>query len=269
VLTGVRVANLGVNVPPAVAAARLAELGASVTKVEPPGGDPVEVAAPEWYAALTAGQDVVVVDLKAGVPDELLASCDVLLTSTRPQALVRLGLGAEDVRARFPRLVHVAIVGHAAPDDHVPGHDLTYLADVGLLAPPALPRTLVADLGGAERAVSAALALLLARERTGDGGRAEVALADAAAAFAQPLRHGLTAPTGILGGGYPLYGMYRASDGWIAVAALEPRFRDGLLAELGLATPDADALASVFATRTATEWATWAAERDLPIAAVR
>ena len=260
----VRVVNLGINVPGAVAGARLRDLGAEVTKLEPPGGDPLALAAPEWYAQLVEGQEVRVVDLKAGLPDEL-AAADLLVTSSRPAALARLGLDWETLHGAFPRLVHVAIVGHVSPD-HAPGHDLTYAAAHGLLVPPRLPRTLVADLGGAEQAVSTALALLLARERTGVSGRVEVALADAAAAFSAPLLHGLTAEGGVLGGGYPLYGLYRARDGWVALAALEPHFRERLLAELGLDDADHETLERVFAERRAAEWAAWARERDLPLA---
>jgi len=267
-LAGVRVVNLGINVPGAVAGARLRELGAEVTKLEPPGGDPTAIAAPAWYASLVEGQDVRVVDLKAGLPHDDLAAADLLLTSTRPAALERLGLGWEALHAAYPRIAHVAVVGHAPPDDGTPGHDLTYTGAHGLLAPPLLPRTLLADLGGAERAVSTALALLLARGRTGEGARAEVALADAAEAFAAPLRHGLTTPGGWLGGGYPFYGLYRASDGWLALAALEPHFRDRLLAELGLDAATHDVLADVFGRRSAAEWDAWARERDLPLAPV-
>lgn len=264
-LEGVRVVNLGINVPGAVAGARLRDLGAEVTKLEPPGGDPLALGAPGWYAQLVEGQELRVIDLKAGLPDDELAAADLLLTSSRPAALERLGLGWETLHAAFPRLVHVAIVGHPPPDD-TPGHDLTYAAAHGLLVPPLLPRTLVADLGGAERAVSTALALLHARERTGEASRADVALADAAAAFAEPLRHGLTAEGGALGGGYAPYGLYPTGDGWIALAALEPHFRERLLAELGLDEADHDALTRAFAERTAVEWVAWARERDLPLA---
>ena len=268
-LAGIRVVNLGINVPGAVAGARLRELGADVTKLEPPGGDPVAVAAPDWYASLVDGLAVRILDLKVGLPHDELAAADLLVTSSRPAALERLGLGWGALHAAHPRLVHVAIVGHPPPDDGVPGHDLTYAGAQGLLAPPLLPRTLVADLGGAERAVSTALALLLARERSGVASRAEVALADAAVQFAAPLRHGLTTDGGVLGGGYPFYGVYRTSDdGWIALAALEPHFRDRLLAELGLDDATHGALAEIFAGRTAAGWAAWARERDLPLAAV-
>nr|WP_242822428.1 CoA transferase [Thermaerobacter marianensis] len=144
--------NLAVNVPGPVAAARLQALGATVCKVEPPGGDPLAAAAPAWYEELTAGQEVVRLDLKTpagrAALDERLAHADLLLTAQRPSALARLGLGPAALARRFPHLVHVAIVGYPAPRQEEPGHDLTYLAETGLLDPPALPRTLLADLGG-------------------------------------------------------------------------------------------------------------------------
>jgi crotonobetainyl-CoA:carnitine CoA-transferase CaiB-like acyl-CoA transferase len=151
----------------------------------------------------------------------------------------------------------------------VAGHDLTYVAALGLLDPPALPRTLVADLAGAERAATAAVALVLGRERGGSERYAEVALEDAAAFFALPLAHGITAEGGFLGGGDPCYGLYEARGGWIAVAALEPHFRARLVEGLGLAEADHRAFAAAFRARTPAEWEAWAAERDLPLAAVQ
>lgn len=266
-LAGIRVVSVAVNLPGPAAAMRLRDLGASVTKVEPPGGDPLETASPELYALLSEGQEVVRLDLKD--PDErnrlhaLLARADVLLTSSRPSALARMGLARPELESRHPRLVQVAIVGHAAPGQEQPGHDLTYVAAHGLVRPPCLPQVLVADLGGAERAVTAAALLLLARERGGGERYAEVALADSAAFFALPYAHGLTADGGPLGGGSPFYGLYPAKDGWIALAALEPRFRERLTAEL-----DGEPGDESFAVRTRAEWERWAAERDLPIAAV-
>lgn len=265
-LAGTRVVNVAVNVPAGVAAARLAELGAAVAKVEPLGGDPLEAGAPDLYRRLTNGQEIVRRNLKDETLDDLLEQADVLLTSSRPSALARLGLAWSELESRYPRLVQVAIVGHAAPDQERSGHDLTYLARYGLVAPPGLPQTLAADLGGAERAVTAAVALLLARERGGER-YAEVALADAAETFALPWTYGLTVPGGILGGGLPFYGLYEADGGWIAVAALEPRFRERLVDELG-AEPTHDAFAAAFSERTPGEWERWADERDLPIAAV-
>lgn len=272
-LAGMSAVTLAVNVPGPAAAARLVEFGATVTKVEPAGGDPLVRFAPEWYASLSADQKVRRLDLKfapeRGELDALLAGADLLLTSSRPASLERLGLSWEALHAAYPRLCQVAIVGHPAPRQDKPGHDLTYLAGWGLLSPPDLPRTLLADLAGAERAAGAALGLLLARERGLGTGYAEVALSEAAASFAAPLVQGLTSPGGILGGGLPGYGLYRTSDGWIAVAALEEHFLYRLLLELGVEKADREALEEAFRERPASEWERWAAERDLPVAAVR
>lgn len=268
-LAGFSVVTIAVNLPGPVAAARLRGFGAEVTKVEPPEGDPLEASAPAWYRELAAGQPVVRLDLKDEARraelDRLLAAADVFLTAQRPEALERLGLGWDALHSRFPRLSQIAIIGYRSPDASRPGHDLNYVAAHGLVAPPELPRTLVADLGGAEAAVSAALAAVLARDRTGEGAFVEVALADAAERFAAPLRHGLTADGGVLGGGYPGYGLYETSDGWVAVAALEPRFAQRLCDELGLDGLSHDGLASRFREQAADAWERWAAERDLPI----
>jgi crotonobetainyl-CoA:carnitine CoA-transferase CaiB-like acyl-CoA transferase len=269
-LDGIGVVNLGVNLPPDAAAHRLSALGATVTKVEPPAGDPMIAHAPTLYRELTTGQDVVRLDLKDRVDRDrlhvLLARADVLITATRPSALARLGLAPDDL-ARHARLVHVAIVGHAAPAQETAGHDLTYLAPHGLLAPPGLPPTLAADLAGAERAATAAAALLVGRERGGPR-HAEVALEDAARFLALPLVHGVTARGALLGGGNPFYGLYETAGGWVAVAALEPHFRARLIQRLELEKPWGAALRARLRERDADAWERWAREQDLPLAAV-
>lgn len=271
-LEGVRLVTLAQNVPGPAAAARLWSFGASVVKVEPPGGDPLASSNPAWYRALTVGQEIAQLDLKSDAGrdrlDERLAEADVILTSSRPAALARLGLSPDELSARYSRLCRVAITGYPAPREDAPGHDLTYLADLGLLSPPEMPRTLLADLAGAERAVSATLALLLDRERGLGAGYAEVALAEAAAFFAQPLRYGITKPGAPLGGGFPGYGLYEARDGWVAVAALEAHFWKSLLLELELEEATREDLEEVFLQKPAEEWEQWATERDLPLVAL-
>lgn len=272
-LHDMRVLTLAINLPGPVAAARLRELGAVVVKVEPPQGDPLETAKAGWYRRLHEGVEILRLNLKEPADQarlhEELARTDLLLTSTRPSALRRLGLAWEELHARYPRLTQVAIVGHPPPEEEVPGHDLTYQARLGLVAPPDLPRTLLADLGGAQEAVNAALGLILMRERGAGSHYASVSLADAAAFFAEPLRRGMTNPDGLLGGGWPGYNVYRAREGWVALAALEPHFWKRLNEELGLATPSREQLQTVFGTRTAREWEAWGATRDLPLAALR
>lgn len=272
-LAGIAVVSLATNLPGPAAAALLCKFGASVTKVEPPGGDALAKFCPAWYRALSAGQRVISLDLKHsgdfGKFEKLLGKTDLLLTASRPAALERLSLGWKRIHRKFPSLCQIALVGYAAPRDHVPGHDLSYLAGVGLLEPPGMPRTLLADLASAERLVSTGLALLLARERTGSGSYAQVPIAEVAEDFSQPLRYGVTSPHGMLGGGSPGYNVYRTADGWIAVAALEPHFWENLQMELGLKNANYQLLAERFLTRSSNEWERWAAKRDLPIAAVR
>jgi crotonobetainyl-CoA:carnitine CoA-transferase CaiB-like acyl-CoA transferase len=250
VLQGTRLVTLAQNVPCPAAASRLQDLGASVVKVEPPNGDPLASANPAWYGALTAGQEVVQLDLKDASHrarlDEYLAEADVLLTSSRPGSLARLGLGQEELRVKYPRLCYVAITGYPAPYEDTPGHDLTYLAEWGLLSPPDMPRPLLADLAGAERAVSATLVLLLSRAEGRRGGYAEVALSETAALFARPLRYGITKPGAPLGGGFHGYGLYEARDDWISVAALERHFWERLLLELDLENATREDLEEVF-----------------------
>lgn len=275
-LEGVRVVSLAINLPGPLAAQRLHQLGASISKVEPPTGDPLEAACPDWYRVIHDGQQSVRLNLKSAPDkarlDSFLRECDLFLTSHRPSALKRLGLSWPELHERFPRLTQVAIVGYPSPDQELPGHDLAYQARLGLIANTAveLPRTVLADIAGAQQAVEASLGVILARERGQGSLYAEVSLADVAAYFAEPYRRGLTAPGGFLGGGLPGYNLYAChGDTMIAVAALEPHFWQRLIENLSLADPDKTQLQAVFLTRTASEWETWAQKHDLPIAAVR
>ena len=261
-LVGVHVLVCAVNLPGPATGARLKQLGATVTKVEPLSGDPFATLSAHWYRDLTDGLDVRRMNLKDDASraalNDLLMLADVLITSSRVGSLRRLGLDHETLRGQFPRLCHVAIVGHAGDDAEIAGHDLTYQAHAGLLQHGAMPQSLIADLAGVERAVNATLRLLYVRERQervrksqsallgNDSGEvpavglyAEVSLTDAARAFAQPLAYGATKPDGLLSGSDPFYCVYESANGFIALAALEPQFKTRLLAELQLGTLDA------------------------------
>lgn len=274
-LSGVTVVNLAINVPGPYAAARLHEMGAEVIKVEPPTGDTLNLIAPKWYSDLAQGMTVETVDLKS--PEglsrihDLLAEADVFITSHRRATLKKLGL--YDAHLDHPRLCHIEIVGDVENPD-VPGHDLTYQAAAGILEPPNNPKILAGDITGSEQAVSAALALLLRRTTTGEGGRTTVGLRQGAEESAGPLQHGLTAPDGILGGAVPGYGLYQAADGWVAVAALEPHFAAGLASAAGNGDGDIDVATSrepleqFFSDKTLAELSEWAAEHQLPITPV-
>src|SRR6516164_3532702 len=238
ILQEARVVSIATNLPGPLAVARLRAMGATVHKIEPPGGDLLERASPAWYRQLHEGIAVERIDLKDVAERQrlipLLARANLLVTATRPTSLDRLGLGWSQLHERYPQLSQVAIVGNPAPEEELPGHDLVYQAERGLVRPPHMPSTCLADLGGALEAVITALQLLWAARTGASGSRVAVSLSASAAWFAEPLRRGLTSPGGHLGGGFAGYGLYRTSDGWVAVAALEAHFQTALAAGLGI-----------------------------------
>ena len=170
-LTGTRVLSLALNLPGPAALMRLRKLGARCTKLEPPTGDPMQSYRPEAYVALHTGVRVVQADLKSETGRKVLqrelARTDVLLTSFRPSALKRLGLDWRSLHRQFPQLCQVAIVGAPGAAAEIPGHDLTYMAEQGLIQGLNLPPTLYADMGGALMASEAVLQVLLQRGLAG------------------------------------------------------------------------------------------------------
>ncbi|USQ75914.1 CoA transferase [Ornithinimicrobium cryptoxanthini] len=271
-LAGVRVVSLAGTLPGPVAARRLRAEGAEVIRVEGPGGDILRTVAADLVDALVGDQQVIRLNLKEPADrarlHELLDEADLLLTSSRPSALARLGLTREVVAQRWPRLGWVAIVGETGERAEEAGHDLTYQAQAGLLgAGTELPRVLLADLSAAERVVTECVLALRQADLHGSGGYAEVGLVESARDLGEPLRHGLTAPGGILGGGHPAYAIYLARSGRVAVAALEPHFWARLLDLLGIGGTHAE-LAAAFLERDAQDWEAWGSEHDVPVVAV-
>lgn len=284
-LHGVRILSLALNLPGPAALWRCARMGATCTKLEPPAAhgqpsaDPMAIYSPEAYRALHPGMRIVQAHLKTESGQALLhtelADTDVLITSFRPSALCKLGLSWETLHERYPRLSLVRIVGAGGAHTEEPGHDLTYLADAGLLTSTEMPATLYADMGGALMASEAVLQALLTRAQTGEGQCLEVALADAAAWLAQPRTWGLTTPEGDVGGQHAGYRIYPCADGRVAVAALEPHFAARLCAAAGLpAQGDAAtlraaathvAVAAFIVTQTRAQLDALAQAQDIPL----
>lgn len=264
-LAGMRAVSLAANVPGPAAAALLAAEGMSVVKIEGPAGDLLTDGSPGWYAELNHGVDVRRLDLRSAdgfaALRDLLAGADLLITSQRRGGMTRLGITTDSLAAINPDLCWVEIVGDVdAPD--TPGHDLTYQFKAGLLDPPAMPRTLLADLAGAGDAARAALALLLGRALGRADRHRAVGLRQAAEAFDAPVRFGVTVGGGFLSGALPRYRIHRAADGWAAVAALEPHFATRFAAVTG------DDPAGFFAARRCADIMQLAADHDLPIKAI-
>ena len=284
VLHGLRIVSLALNLPGPAALMRCRRMGADCTKVEPPSGDPMQSYNPGAYRELHEGVKVLRADLKTAAGLEtlhrLLADTDVLLTSFRPSALAKLGLGWTELHARHPMLCQVAIVGAPGAGAEEPGHDLTYLAQHGLVPAMELPATLYADMGGSLMASEAVLqaALHLNARYCGEGETprgiaSEAPLSEAAAYLGLPRRWGLTQPQGAVGGAHAGYRMYACKDGRVAVAALEPHFAAALCAQAGVAAeretmflPQThDAVARFFAPRTCAELDRIAVQHDIPM----
>ncbi|MCY1703469.1 CoA transferase [Deinococcus sp. SL84] len=273
-LAGFHAVSLAINLPGPAAAHLLTQQGLAVTKVEPPGGDLLSWAAPELYRQLAQGQETVVLNLRTpeGQAEfqRRLRCADLLITSQRPAALARLGVSQETLHALNPQLCWVAIVGDTDVPE-VPGHDLTYQLQAGLLSPPAMPRTLLADLAGAQDAARAALGLLLGRERGQAQRCARVGLKQAAGFFAAPLDAGMTVGGGLLSGAHPQYRLYPVQGGWAGVAALEPHFAARLrdLLGAGAGALEEQELATWLAGLSVDECNRLAEEHDLPVHAVQ
>jgi len=292
-LRGVRILSVALNLPGPAAVMRLADMGASCTKLEPlppPGfpkgssSDPMGMYAPHAYAQMHAGVKVVQADLKAAKGQArlhaLLSKADVLITSFRPSALKKLGMDWATLHAKYPALIQVCIVGAKDAAAEIPGHDLTYLAAHGLVNGLNLPATLFADMAGSSLAVEAVLKALWQRARPGrthgKGVCHEVALEDAAAYLALPRHWGLTLPKGSVGGAHAGYAVYACIKGRVAVAALEPHFAARLAEVAGIkaAKPGLDLmllastrlkLIEFFASLTRKQIDALATERDLPL----
>lgn len=295
-LDGVFVLDLSRHLPGPLAARLLADLGARVVKVEEPSlGDPVRQAPPRragvgsLAAVLLGGVESVALDLKqpgaAAALEGLIARADVLLESFRPGTLARLGFPPEELRSRHPRLVICSVTGWGpagARADRA-GHDLTYQALAGALAPTAaMPAVPVADLVGAWSMVSGVTAALFRRERTGRGAHLDAALYDAAVHgnLTNWAEEGGDGPHGVgeplpLTGSLPCYRIYETADGHsIAFAPLEPHFwkrfcravgRDDLAGRQYSTSPKAHRdVAEVLRGRTRAEWERIFAQEDLP-----
>ncbi|HEX4963954.1 MAG TPA: CaiB/BaiF CoA-transferase family protein [Thermoanaerobaculia bacterium] len=253
-LSGTLVVDLSRYLPGPLAGRLLADLGARVVKVEEPSlGDPIRLSPPvregegALGAILLAGVESLALDLKDPaakvVLERLLARADVLLESFRPGTLARLGFPPEELRRRFPTLVICSLTGwgQTGPYAARAGHDLTYQAAAGTLASTAaMPAVPVADLIGGWSAVTAILAALLERRRTGKGSWIDASLYDAGF-HANLVGWSMEAgrPKGVgerlpLTGALPCYDLYDTADGRVlAVGALEPHFWKRLCAAAG------------------------------------
>jgi alpha-methylacyl-CoA racemase len=277
-LRGVRILSLALNLPGPAALMRLRALGAQCSKVEPPSGDPMGLYNRNAYETLHEGVKVFSADLRTEAGQlavhKVLARADILLTSFRPSALRKLGMDWGTLRKRYPKLSQIDIVGAAGARAEEPGHDLTYMAEHGLVQGLDLPPSLFADMGGSLAAVEAVMGALLHQRAKGKGVHREVALGDAAAYLGLPQQWGMTTPGGAVGGGHAGYRIYACKDGRVAVAALEPHFALSLCKAAGVSSVDRqtmlapathDTIARFLAAQTRKTLDALALAKDIPL----
>jgi crotonobetainyl-CoA:carnitine CoA-transferase CaiB-like acyl-CoA transferase len=260
-LEGIRVIDLSVFLPGPYLTLAMADHGAEVIKIEPPGeGDPgrhiglSDGPSTVFFRNLNRGKKSVVLDLKDPAQrDALLVLCetaDVFVESFRPGAVDRLGVGYEAVRARNPRIVYCSISAFGQDSEWRgrPAHDLALEAESGLLSmtlgsdgKPAMPGIPVADVLAGLQGLSGVLMALLRREESGIGDYIDISMHDVTVGgmlnilgptFAED-RQPIAVDERTTGGA-SFYRPYETQDGrYLVLAGQEPKFIHNLLRALG------------------------------------
>jgi alpha-methylacyl-CoA racemase len=289
VLSGLKIVELAGIGPGPFGVMQLADMGATVLRIE--RREPTDLGVPKErkYDLLARNRQSIALDLKdpeaIALVLELVAQADVLVEGFRPGVVERLGLGPEVCLSPNPKLVYGRMTGwgQTGPLAHAAGHDINYIALTGALhaigrkdQPPAPPLALVGDMGGGGMflALGVLAAVLHARE-TGRGQVVDVSIVDGATSLCtgfyamtasgqwRPERGG-----NVLDSGAPYYDVYECSDGqWISIGPIEARFFVDLLKRLNIdpaalgrqhdtkAWPAAKAkIAQAFRARTRQQW---------------
>ena len=250
-LAHITVVDLTVNLPGPFCSMTLADLGARVLKIEPPGGDPLRRSSPTMWAGLNRGKESIVLDLKDDTDRqtlaELAAEGDVVLEGWRPGVAARLGADYATLSQKNDRLVYCSISGFGqdGPWRGRSGHDINYLALAGYLGlqnaiegRPWPPPVLVSDLASGLYAAIMVLAALNGREATGHGTYVDLSMTEAALALLGPEIGSLAGngPVEPNVTGIPHYGIFRCADGlWFSLGIVhEDHFWDRFCATAGL-----------------------------------
>jgi len=262
-LSGVRVLDLSQFLPGPHLTMTMADHGADVIMVEPPGGEPArELGARTsdgvtvWFRNIARGKRSVTLDLKSAAGRDAFlkfaSEADVIVEAFRPGVAKRLGVDYEIVAARNPRLVYCAITafGQSGPLRDKPAHDLVVQALAGTAdlaralhdGEPAMPNIVAADMAASLTALSAILMALYAREKSGRGEFIDIAMYDSLLAFTPNISAPVFAedrapvPKAMRNyGGQAMNRVYATKDGHIVLGGSEVKFAETLLRALGRA----------------------------------
>lgn len=255
-LAGIRIIELAGIGPGPMAAMLLADMGATVLRIERKEPADLGVKRELKYNLLLRSRRSIALDLKdsraVALVLRLLRKADGLIEGFRPGVTERLGLGPQACLAENPRLVYGRITGWGqdGPLAQVAGHDINYIAVTGVLdaigragQPPTPPLALVGDFGGGGPYLALGmLAAIIEARQSGQGQVVDAAVMDGVASMATAF-YGLAASgawqsqrgSNILDSGAPFYDVYQCADGlWLSVGPIERRFHELLLRQLGL-----------------------------------
>ena len=223
----------------------LADLGATVIKVEVPGtGDDSRHIGPfingksAYFTSVNRGKHSIALDLKSEedrkVFDRLLSEADILIENYRGGTMARLGYGWAQVQARFPRLIYCAVsgFGQTGPYAEKPAYDIVVQGMGGMMsltghegAPPTRVGTSIGDITAGLFSLSALGAALFHRERTGEAQFVDIGMLDCQVALLENAIARTQAngqPPGPLGSRHPSitpFQAYRTAEGHIIIAA--------------------------------------------------
>ena len=197
-LDGIRVLDFSMFLAGPYAGRLLADHGAEVIKIEPPGGETIRSAHPmvdgksRYFAQLNAGKKCITLDLKSEEGKtsvrNLVADCDVVLENFRPGVLDRLGLGYDLLNEINSQIIYCAISGYGpigpnsdrpafAPIVHAhAGYDMTIFEYANVSDRPISNRSTAGDILASAHAFGAISAALYGREKSGSGERIDVTL---------------------------------------------------------------------------------------------
>ena len=290
-LAGIKVVELAGIGPGPMCAMLLADMGATVLRIDRPGGSDLGLQRPRRYDLLLRGRYSVEIDLKSpegkALALRLVERADALIEGFRPGVTERLGLGPDDCLARNPRLVYGRVTGWGqdGPLAQAAGHDINYISLAGALhafgrrdQPPTPPLNLLGDFAGGSLYLAFGLVCgLLETRNSGQGQVVDAAMIDGAAslmtAAVGAVAAGLSTHergTNHLDTGAHFYNVYQCGDGkWISIAPIENKFYAELLRRLDFDPqelppqmdrerwPEAqEKFALLFKTRTREEWCT-------------
>ena len=203
VLEGLRVVDLSLNIAGPYCTQILADLGADVVKIEPPGGDPARQWGPPFWGGDTPlflssnrNKRSIVVDLKSDggrkVVERLVERADIFVQAFRKGVVESLGFGHERLQAKYPALIYASVTGFGSegPLADTPGYDPLMQAYSGMMSitghpecPPARCGASVIDLGTGMLTAMGILAALRQRDKNGRGTHVEASLLDTSLAW--------------------------------------------------------------------------------------